>query len=101
MYCICAACMLHLQLRAVYRRGKGSGSGDEEHASPKESLQSMQPLAVGQRTPQPHISPTKEERVDVAVSKSKFVRLVIDNVTQSTCQEHLRHVTVCQLATHI
>lgn len=52
----------------------GKGTVDEEHASPKESVQSMQPLAVGQRSPQPHLGTAKDQQVDVGVARSGFVR---------------------------
>ena len=58
----------------ILRHGKGSGGSDEEHASPKESEQRMQPLAISQRSPEIHLSPSKDQQVDVGVARSGFVR---------------------------
>ena len=57
---------------SVCRHGKGTI--DEEHASPKESVQAMQPLAVGQRSPQAHMGTAKDQQADVSVSRSGFAR---------------------------
>lgn len=59
---------------SIPRHGKGSGGINEEHALPKESDQRMRQLAISQRSPEIHLSPSKDQQVDVGVARSGFVR---------------------------
>ena len=74
-------CQLHMRfcqvdvLAAVQlRRGKGSGSPDEEHASPKVPEHTMQPLGAAQQVSQPPSSPAKDFQADAGVKRSGFIR---------------------------